>query len=152
MAGNDLFTSVATMLTDLSTRVTEMDSRNRASMDELRYLVISNLPEDAPPAEATAPNQGIQGAPAEERRETFLVAPEHMVANTGPRIGAMPVAIGTVIHQQEKVDPRLQISNATLPALKVAIENQAAHLAQFDQIRPLAFFCYVGHTESAGPE
>ena len=43
MAGNDLFTSVATMLTDLSTRVTEMDSRNRASMDELRYLVISKL-------------------------------------------------------------------------------------------------------------
>ena len=34
----------------------------------------------------------------------------------------------------------MQISNATLPALKVAIENQAAHLAQFDQIRPLAFF------------
>ena len=52
----------------------------------------------------------------------------------------MPVAVGTVIHRQERVDLGLQIKNATLPALKVAIENQAAHLAQFDQMRPLAFF------------
>ena len=141
MAGNDLFTSVATMLTDLSTRVTEMDSRNRASMDELRYLVISNLPENVPPpVVAAAAEQGAQGAPAEERRETFIVAPANTIANAGPRMGVMPLAVSTVIHRQERVDPGMQIKFASLPALKVAIENQAAHLAQFDQTRPLAFF------------
>ena len=140
MAANDLLTSVATMLTELRTRVEEMDNSNKTSMDELRYFVISHLPEDVPPAEVAATQQGVQGTPAEERRETFIVAPEHTIANTGPRIGVMPVAVSTVIHRQERVDPGLQIKFATLPALKVAIENQAAHLAQFHQTRPLAFF------------
>ena len=141
MAVNDLIAAVTTMLTDLSTRVTEMDDRNRVHLDELRYLVISNLPENLPPpAEAAAAEQGVQGAPVEERRETFIVAPANTIANAGPRMGVMPLAVSTVIHRQERVDPGMQIKFASLPALKVAIENQAAHLAQFDQTRPLAFF------------
>ena len=140
MADNVLLASVAAMLTDLRTRVEQMDNSNKTSMDELRYFVISHLPEDAPSVEATAAEQGVQGAPVEERRETFIVAPANTIANAGPRMGVMPLAVSTVIHRQERVDPGMQIKFASLPALKVAIENQAAHLAQFDQTRPLAFF------------
>ena len=46
----------------------------------------------------------------------------------------------TVLHKLEKVDPAMVISVLSLPALKVALENQAQHEAVHSQIRNLGHF------------
>jgi len=75
-------------------------------------------------------------------RATLLVA-QNNTENpaAGPVPGAVPIATNTaMIHTQERVPEGQQIKYVSLTALKVAVENQAAHMAQFDQFRGLAFF------------
>jgi hypothetical protein len=73
-------------------------------------------------------------------RNTFLVAHQ----DTAPEIAAgarhRQVAVGTVIHTQEKIHPSQQVNFLTLPALRVAIEHQTQHAAMYDQYKNLAFF------------
>ena len=148
----DTVNMVTNMFSDIMSRMEEIENRNRVNLAELRGLVETR--NQTPPSAAASPLPELSESPVatpapparvpETRRETYVVAPDHMVSETGARFGTMQLTAATVIQQQERVDPRKKINNATFPALKVGIDNQANHLAQFSQYRPLAMFVVVG--------
>ena len=148
----DTVTMMTSMFSDIMSRMEEMENRNRVNLAEIRGLVETR--NQTPPSAAASPLPELSESPVaaplqplrepETRRETYVVAPDHMVPETGARLGTMQLTAATVIQQQERVDPAAQIKYASFPALKVGIDNQAYHLAQFSQFKPLALFVVVG--------
>ena len=155
MEREDPVTSLTNLITSLASRMEEMDVRTQANLIQFRDYVEAQLANRMPASAPGSPMPDLSESPVaaatplgsaipDTRRETYVIAPDHSTPESGPRLGAMPKAGVTVIHQQERVEPALQIKHATFPALKVAYDNQAYHMAQFDQFRLLAFFVTAG--------
>jgi len=73
-------------------------------------------------------------------RNTFLVAHQNNASGAAGTSGRAPVAVGTVIHTQERVPASQQVVNLTFPALRIAMGHQLKHRAMFDQYKNLSFF------------
>ena len=78
--------------------------------------------------------------PQAHGRDTFMVTHQDNVSSGAATPRRTQLAVGTVIHTQEKVLPSQQVNFLTLPALRVAKDNQNHHAAMFDQHKNLAFF------------
>ena len=78
--------------------------------------------------------------PQAQGRDTFMVTHHDNIPRVEVTPRRTPLAVGTVIHTQEKVLPSQQVNFLTFPALRVACENQDHHAAMYDQHKNLAFF------------
>ena len=73
-------------------------------------------------------------------RPSFMLRQRDLLPDPAARLGAIPVATGTVMVKQERVPTGMEVMHATLKGLKVGIDNQAKFFAKTDQWKNLPSF------------